>query len=69
MAVTAEGVEDPAQLRFLAAAGCHSVQGFLVGTARPSLELARLAGQAPEGVSMQLPRRKKARLSLVPRRA
>lgn len=63
--VTAEGVEDPRQLRFLAAAGCHHVQGYLIGTARPALELARLAGQAPEGVSVRLPRRRKNRLRLV----
>ncbi len=62
--VTAEGVEDPRQLRFLAAAGCHHVQGYLIGTARPALELARLAGQAPEGVSVRLPRRRKHRLRL-----
>ena len=63
--VTAEGVEDPRQLRFLAAAGCHHVQGYLIGTARPALELARLAGQAPEGLSVRLPRRRKNRLRLV----
>ncbi|MBX7186716.1 MAG: bifunctional diguanylate cyclase/phosphodiesterase [Vicinamibacteria bacterium] len=63
--VTAEGVEDPRQLRFLAAAGCHHVQGYLIGTARPALELARLAGQAPEGISVRLPRRRKSRLRLV----
>ena len=63
--VTAEGVEDPRQLRFLAAAGCHHAQGYLIGTARPALELARLAGQAPEGVSVRLPRRRKSRLRLV----
>ncbi len=69
LSVTAEGVEDARQLRFLAAAGCHHAQGYLIGTARPALELARLAGQAPEGVSVRLPRRRKNRLSLVARRA
>jgi len=69
LSVTAEGVEDPRQLRFLAGAGCHHVQGYLIGTARPALELARLAGQAPEGVTIRLPRRKKARLTLVARGA
>ena len=69
LSVTAEGVEDPRQLRFLAASGCHHVQGYLVGTARPALELARLAGQAPEGVTVRLPRRRKTKLSLVARRA
>lgn len=69
LSVTAEGVEDPRQLRFLAAAGCHHVQGYLVGTARPAPELARLAGQAPEGVSVRLPRRRKNRLMLVARGA
>jgi len=67
--VTAEGVEDARQLRFLAAAGCHHVQGYLIGTARPALELARLVGQAPEGVSVRLPRRRKNKLALVARRA
>lgn len=65
LGVTAEGVEDPRQLRFLAAAGCHHVQGYLIGTARPALEMARLAGQVPEGVPMRLPRRRKSRLSLM----
>jgi EAL domain-containing protein (putative c-di-GMP-specific phosphodiesterase class I) len=69
LSVTAEGVEDPRQLRFLAASGCHHAQGYLIGTARPALELARLAGQAPEGVTVRLPRRKKARLTLVARGA
>lgn len=69
LAVTAEGVEDARQLRFLAAAGCHHVQGYLIGTARPALELARLAGQAPEGVTVRLPRRRKHRLTLVARGA
>lgn len=69
LSVTAEGVEDPRQLRFLAASGCHHVQGYLIGTARPALEMARLAGCAPEGVSIRLPRRRKSRLSLVARRA
>jgi len=69
LSVTAEGVEDPRQLRFLAASGCHHVQGYLIGTARPALELARLAGQAPEGVTVRLPRRKKPRLTLVARGA
>ncbi len=69
LSVTAEGVEDPRQLRFLAAAGCHHVQGYLIGTARPALELARLAGQAPEGVTIRLPRRRRNKLTLVARRA
>lgn len=69
LSVTAEGVEDPRQLRFLAASGCHHVQGYLIGTARPALELARLAGQAPEGVSVRLPRRRKSKLAIVARRA
>lgn len=65
LSVTAEGVEDARQLRFLAAAGCHHAQGYLIGTARPALELSRLAGQAPEGVPVRLPRRRKARLALI----
>lgn len=65
LSVTAEGVEDPRQLRFLAAAGCHHVQGYLIGTARPAPELARLAGQAPEGVTVRWSRRRKSRLALV----
>lgn len=69
LSVTAEGVEDPRQLRFLAASGCHHVQGYLIGSARPALELARLAGQTPEGVSVRFPRRRKSKLALVARRA
>jgi diguanylate cyclase (GGDEF)-like protein len=69
LSVTAEGVEDARQLRFLAAAGCHHAQGYLIGTARPAPELSRLAGQAPEGVSVRLPRRRRSKLTLVPRRA
>jgi len=65
LCVTAEGVEDSRQLRFLAAAGCHHVQGYLVGTARPALEMSRLAGQRPEGVSIRLPRRRRSRSSLL----
>jgi diguanylate cyclase (GGDEF)-like protein len=65
LSVTAEGVEDPRQLRFLASSGCHHVQGYLIGTARPALEMARLVGQAPESVPMRLPRRRKARLGLI----
>jgi|CXWL01.1.fsa_nt_gi diguanylate cyclase (GGDEF)-like protein len=59
LSVTAEGVEDPRQLRFLAASGCHHVQGYLIGTARPALDLARLSGQSPEGVSIRLPRKRR----------
>ncbi|MEO8359765.1 MAG: bifunctional diguanylate cyclase/phosphodiesterase [Vicinamibacteria bacterium] len=69
LSVTAEGVEDMAQLRFLGASGCHHVQGYLVGTARPALELSHLAGLAPEGLAVRLPRRRKTKLSLVTRQA
>ena len=69
LSVTAEGVEDPRQLRFLAAAGCHHLQGYLIGTARPALDLARLAGCAPEGVSARLLRKRKPKLTLVARQA
>ncbi|NEX21381.1 EAL domain-containing protein [Thiorhodococcus mannitoliphagus] len=51
--VVAEGVETDEQLRFLAAEGCHSVQGFLF--ARPlspsQLSTYLLRGEAIHGVS------------------
>ena len=37
--VVAEGVERPAQLALLRAAGCHLIQGFLLGRPAPTLDM------------------------------
>ena len=51
LTVTAEGIENSEQQRFLQAAGAHELQGFLFSRAVPPAEidrlLANLAGQAP----------------------
>jgi diguanylate cyclase (GGDEF)-like protein len=43
LAVVAEGVETPEQLRFLDLEGCDAIQGFLVSRGIPRDELERLA--------------------------
>lgn len=42
MTVTAEGVEDPGQLRSLIAEGCTQGQGFLFSEAVPAESVAEL---------------------------
>ncbi len=42
LAVVAEGVEEPEQLRFLQAEGCAAVQGYLLGRPAPVREFERL---------------------------
>jgi diguanylate cyclase (GGDEF)-like protein len=39
--VLGEGVEDEEQLEFLRAAGCHHIQGFLLGKPMPAADLER----------------------------
>jgi diguanylate cyclase (GGDEF)-like protein/PAS domain S-box-containing protein len=48
MRVTAEGVEDAEQMRYLAAIGCHDGQGYYFSQGRPAQELGELlhAGKA-----------------------
>lgn len=49
MRVTAEGVETPAQLRFLRGLGCDEVQGFLISRPQPAANLcAWLAARSSE---------------------
>jgi diguanylate cyclase (GGDEF)-like protein/PAS domain S-box-containing protein len=45
----AEGVETPAQLEFLGAAGCGEAQGFLIGAPQPIESYAALVGRKPAG--------------------
>ncbi|KPQ27816.1 MAG: EAL domain [Marinobacter excellens HL-55] len=42
--IVAEGVETDDQLRYLKNLGCHQVQGFFYGPARPAAEITRLLG-------------------------
>jgi EAL domain-containing protein (putative c-di-GMP-specific phosphodiesterase class I) len=42
LTVAAEGVENEAQLAFLAAEGCHTAQGFHLAPPLPPAELAKL---------------------------
>lgn len=60
LSVTAEGVESVAQLRFVARAGCDHAQGYLLGSARPSPDLAKMAGTQPIDVKLK-PRRRFSR--------
>lgn len=48
MSVVAEGVETEPQLRFLAEAGCDSVQGYLIGRPAPIANYAALVGRDRE---------------------
>jgi EAL domain-containing protein (putative c-di-GMP-specific phosphodiesterase class I) len=47
LAVTAEGVETPAQLQFLREIECDMVQGYLLGEAWPADEFAKLMWDSP----------------------
>jgi diguanylate cyclase (GGDEF)-like protein len=49
--VTAEGVENEAQLAFLKQAGCQIVQGYYFGTPLPADDLAKLVRQVRQGGS------------------
>ena len=44
LTVVAEGVENQEQLDFLAAEGCHGVQGFLLAPPLPAPDMAKLLG-------------------------
>jgi EAL domain-containing protein (putative c-di-GMP-specific phosphodiesterase class I) len=46
MRITAEGVEDEAQLSALHALGCHEVQGFMLAMPLPAAEARALANAA-----------------------
>lgn len=42
--IVAEGVETDEQLEYLRSLGCHQVQGFFYGPARPAAEIAKTLG-------------------------
>ncbi|KEF31043.1 diguanylate cyclase [Marinobacter nitratireducens] len=44
--IVAEGVETDEQLEYLRGLGCHQVQGFFYGPARPALEICKALGQS-----------------------
>lgn len=46
--VLAEGVETEEQLRFLSAAACDEMQGYLIGRPAPIDDYAELTGQRAE---------------------
>ncbi len=48
LAVAAEGVETPAQLRFLREIGCEEYQGYLFSPALPAEEFAQLLRREPD---------------------
>lgn len=55
--VLAEGVENEAQLAFLRAAGCQTIQGFLFSRPLPAADLPRLIAAEPDGrLAPALPR-------------
>ena len=43
--IVAEGVETDEQLEYLRGLGCHQVQGFFYGPARPAVDISRLLSQ------------------------
>ncbi len=43
--IVAEGVETDEQLSYLRSLGCHQVQGFFYGPARPAVHISRTLGQ------------------------
>ena len=47
MSIVAEGVETQDQLTFLAAEGCDSVQGYLIGKPLPIAQYASVIGRGP----------------------
>ena len=56
MRVTAEGVETPRQLKFLAEVGCDEIQGYLIGRPQPAAQvpvtLAEHNGQAAAAIEV-----------------
>ena len=53
IAVTAEGVETPEQMRLLILEGCNSAQGYLIGKPKESLAYAALINNPPtEGLGL-----------------
>ena len=42
--IIAEGVETDEQLEYLRSLGCHQVQGFFYGPARPATEISKILG-------------------------
>lgn len=53
MLVVGEGIETPAQQRFLAAAGCNALQGYLFGRPVVASELASLTGTSHHASKVQ----------------
>ncbi|WP_432698583.1 bifunctional diguanylate cyclase/phosphodiesterase [Marinobacterium sp. YM272] len=52
MKVVAEGVDDERQLRFLQAAGCDLIQGFLLSKPLEAVDAAMLFSQAGRGLTL-----------------
>jgi EAL domain-containing protein (putative c-di-GMP-specific phosphodiesterase class I) len=53
IAVTAEGVETPAQMQLLITEGCNSAQGYLIGKPQQATTYAKLIANPPiEGLGL-----------------